>query len=318
MTLASAKSEARKVQRKFDVTPLNAYTLNDAFKLWCNLKRGKIVSYRDEKRRLTRYIMNHIGNRQLDQITAPLVIKTVQPIERAGHQCTLKRVLLRLREILDLAVCAGYIEHNPCARVSRVFAAPVKKPMPAPDWRALPEVMTIVSKAPKRLQNLFLFSLCSMLRPCENAMLEKTWIESGILTIPASKMKMKRPHRVPLTAFMLELIDKERSYSPHPKSKYVFSGTRSGHISKQALSKWLHTSELSGILVAHGLRSIARSWIADCTNAPFDVSESCLAHSTGNQIYLAYQRSDFLDARRKIYESWCSHVRDCAESAGLI
>ena len=101
MSLAEAKQAARKKQKEFDVKPVGGYTLRDAFVLWSNLKRGRIVSYRDEKRRIEYYLMRHLGSRQLDEITAPLVIKTVQIIERQGKQSTLKRILMRLREMME-------------------------------------------------------------------------------------------------------------------------------------------------------------------------------------------------------------------------
>ena len=114
------------------------------------------MSYQDERRRLERYIVKPLGGRQLDEITAPLVIRAVMPLEQAGKRATLKRVLMRLREVLDLAVCAGYIEHNPLARVSRVFAPPTVTPMPAVGWKDLPEVMRVMADAPERMQILFL------------------------------------------------------------------------------------------------------------------------------------------------------------------
>lgn len=52
--------------------PPPGYTLRDAFKLWCGLKRGRIVSYQDERRRLERYLIGPIGSRQLDAIRLAL------------------------------------------------------------------------------------------------------------------------------------------------------------------------------------------------------------------------------------------------------
>lgn len=184
-----ARQLARRKRKELGQEPPRGYVLSDAFRLWCNLKRGRITSYMDEKRRLERYVISPLGRRQLDEITAPLVIATVRHIEAEGHQATLKRVLMRTREIMDLAVCAGYIQHNPIDRVSRVFAAPIVKPMPAPPWRELPLVMETMKDAPARMRVLFLFSLCSMLRPGENAKLRKSWIEADVLTIPAVEMK---------------------------------------------------------------------------------------------------------------------------------
>lgn len=318
MSLAEAKQAARKKQKEFDVKPVGGYTLRDAFVLWSNLKRGRIVSYRDEKRRIEYYLMCHLGSRQLDEITAPLVIKTVQIIEHQGKQSTLKRILMRLREMMELAVCAGYIDANPLHRVSRVFAPARSTAMPSVDWRDLPTVMKVIKDAPIRMQNYFLFSLCSMLRPGEVAKLEKGWIINDVIHIPASEMKKGRPHRVPLSSLMKELLKRERMLSPHPKNKYVFAGRASNsHISKQALAKWLHASSLKGQLVAHGLRSIARCWMAD-NGVNFEIAEACLSHVVGDHVYRAYQRSDFLESRKAVMERWSSYVLFCAASAGIL
>lgn len=318
VTLKQARQEARKRRKALGLEPPRGYVLRDAFKLWCGLKRGRIVSYTDEKRRLERYLIGPLGRRQIDEITAPLVIATVRHIETAGHQATLKRVLMRTREILDLAVCAGYIAHNPCARVSRVFAAPVVTPMPAPPWAELPDVMRVMKAAPARMRVLFLFSLCSMLRPGEVAKLRKSWIADNVLTIPAEEMKKGRLHRVPLTDFMQRLLAAERALSPPPRSDFIFSSRSAGkHVSPQALAKYLHSTELRGRLVAHGLRSIARSWLAD-HETPFEIAEACLSHVSGTAVSRAYQRSDYLAARTPVMARWSTFVEDCARKVRLV
>lgn len=313
-----AKAEARKRQKSFDIDPIKSYTLNDAFALWCASKKGRIVSYERERRTIQHYIIQYLGSYQLDEISAPLVIKTVKVIEASGHQCTLKHVLMRLREILDLAVFAGYISHNPVSKISKAFAPAVSTPMPSMDWRTLPAVMRIMKEAPPRLQNYFLFSLCSMLRPGEVAMLEKSWIDHDVITIPAESMKKRRRHRVPLSSLMKKLLEREKSFSPHPRNKFVFAGRKSsGHISKQALAKYLLQTPLGGQIVPHGFRSMARCWMAD-NGISFEIAESCLSHVAGDKVYRAYQRSDFLESRRMVMEKWSSYVLFCAASAGLL
>lgn len=313
-----ARQLARRKRKELGQEPPKGYVFADAFRLWCTLKRGRIVSYMDEKRRLERYVIKPLGCRQLDEITAPLVIATVRRIEAEGHQATLKRVLMRTRELMDLAVCAGYILHNPVARVSRVFAAPIVRPMPSISWQSLPDALAVVKCAPMRTQTLFLWSLASMLRPGETAKLRKAWIDGDTLSIPAAEMKKERLHRVPLTTFMRLLLAKEASLSPHPRSSYVFAGRDPGsHISSQALAKYLHGTTLAGKLVAHGLRSMARCWMADM-GTPFEVAEACLSHVSGSQVSRAYQRSDYLDARRAVMRAWSDYLEHCARSAGLM
>ena len=318
VSLMQARQLARRKRKELGQEPPRGYVLSDAFRLWCNLKRGRITSYMDEKRRLERYVISPLGRRQLDEITAPLVIATVRHIEAEGHQATLKRVLMRTREIMDLAVCAGYIQHNPIDRVSRVFAAPIVKPMPAPPWRELPLVMETMKSAPVRMRILFLFSTCSMLRPGENAKLKRSWIDGDILTIPAKEMKMGRMHRVPLTVFMKQLLEAELRLSPHPRGDVIFAAKQAGkHISTQTLAKYLHSTQLSGKLVAHGLRSMARSWMAD-QEISFEVAEACLSHVAGSSVSRAYQRSDFLTARVLVMTRWSTFIKRCAREADML
>lgn len=317
MSLMEARQKTRQLRKEGGLEPPNGYTLNDAFNLWCKLKKGKIVSYKEEKRLIERYILKPLGTKQLDEITSPLVIQAVRHLEREGKQVTLKRTVMRLREMLDISVCAGLIQANPLAQLSKIFTPPKVTPMPSIDWRDLTEAMKVMAGAPEKTRRFFLFSLCSMLRPGENAFIEKSWIVDGAIYIPAEKMKRRKSFRVPISSLMQELIVKESLGTKFPGSKYLFAGrTKDNHINKQSLSKYLHTTSLKGKLVAHGFRSMARSWLAD-REVSFDVAEMCLAHDVGSAASRAYQRSDFFESRKKIMEEWGEYVRACAKSANF-
>lgn len=226
VSLMQARQIARRKRKELGQEPPRGYVLRDAWSLWKNLKRGRIVSYQDEKRRMERYIIGPLGSRQIDEITAPLIIQTVKPIEKAGHQATLKRVLMRTREVMDLAVCAGYITHNPIERVSKVFAPPVVKPMPAVPWSDLPNVMAEVKQARYRTQLLFVWTCMSLLRPGEAVKIKWQWIENDVLTIPADEMKKRREHRIPLLPEMLLVLAEAKKSLPSPSIGFHFSGQK--------------------------------------------------------------------------------------------
>lgn len=44
ISLSQARQKARRQQKDLNINPIRGYTLKDAFVLWCNLKRGRIVS----------------------------------------------------------------------------------------------------------------------------------------------------------------------------------------------------------------------------------------------------------------------------------
>lgn len=315
VSLKEARQRARRKRKEIGLNAPNGYVLRDAFKLWCGLKKGRIASYQDEKRRIENYLIEPLGNRQLDEITAPLIIYTVKHLANQNKLPTLKRVLMRGREIMDLAVCAGFIKHNPIQRVSKVFPAPKTKSMPALPWSSLVFVMKCMNDAKRDMKLLFLWSCLSALRPCENAKIEWDWIDGDILTIPASEMKKGREHRVPLTNQMKTVLD---MCFVDGRKKFVFEGRKSGtHVSCQKLAKYFHSTELKGKLVAHGLRSMARSWMAD-HGVRFEVGEACISHVVGSQVSRAYQRSDYFDQRVSVMRDWNAYVWDCAEKAGFL
>lgn len=84
--------------------------------------------------------------------------------------------------------------------------------------------MSVISYASRRMQVIFLWSLCSMLRPGEVASIRWEWIENDVLTIPAEKMKKRRQHRVPIIPALRYLLDEAKAVSRHPKSGYIFPG----------------------------------------------------------------------------------------------
>lgn len=309
-----ARAIARQKRRELELEPSGSYTVRDAFRFWCSKKRGRISSYRDEKIRLEKYVISKIGSRQLDSITPPIVIKLMEPIESAGHQSTVKRLLMRTREIFDMSVNAGYLHSNPLAKITKVFPVPKVKHMPSVDWKELPIVISqIEDLAPPKYRILFYFSLATLLRPVEAASVRLDWIDAESITIPAEFMKMKRAHRIPLTPFLISIINEAKRIRKNKRSPYLFPAPSANKpISSQSLAKWLHDQPVfRGRLVAHGLRSIGRSWLAD-NGVPFEIAEACLAHVVGSQVVRAYQRTDFFAPRTKIMARWHAFIQQCA------
>lgn len=319
ISLMQARALARQKKKELELEPPKSFTVRDAFKFWCSKKKGRIISYPDEKRRLENYIISKIGNRQLDTVTPPVLIKLLEPIEKDGKQSTVKRLLMRVREIFDMSVNAGYLHANPLTKITKVFAPPKVKNMPSVDWKELPIVVSqIETLAPEKYKILFYFSLATLLRPGEVISIRLEWISDEAITIPAENMKMKRVHRIPLTPYLISLINEAKRIRKNKRSPFLFPASNANKpISSQALAKWLHGQEVfKDRLVAHGLRSIGRSWFAD-NDVPFEVAEACLAHLVGSQVVRAYQRGDYFASRSKVMLSWHAYIMQCAQCAQI-
>ena len=151
ISLLQARAIVRKKQRELEIEPTGSFTVRDAFKFWCTKKKGRILSYRDERLRLEKYVISKIGSRQLDSVTPPMIIRLMEPLEEEGKASTIKRLLMRTREIFDMTVNAGYLSSNPLSKITKVFPVPAVTHMPAVDWKELPIVLSQLEKlAPQK------------------------------------------------------------------------------------------------------------------------------------------------------------------------
>lgn len=122
----------------------------------------------------------------------------------------------------------------------------------------------------------------------------KVWI------VPASRMKAKKEHRVPLVGRAWDLIAERR---PHRQSEYVFPGLRPGNpLSNVAMDMTLRRLEVE--VTVHGFRSSFRDWAAERSVFAGEVVEMALAHTIGSKVEAAYRRGDLFAKRRQLMEAW--------------
>jgi integrase len=114
-------------------------------------------------------------------------------------------------------------------------------------------------------------------------------------------MKVHREHRVPLSKQVIALLNSLPS-----REGLVFPGSKGKPLSDMTLTAVMRRMKVDA--VPHGLRSSFRTWAADFTNHPREVCEQCLAHTTGSDVELAYQRSDLFEKRRQVMDEWASFV----------
>jgi integrase len=143
---------------------------------------------------------------------------------------------------------------------------------------------------------------------------EKLW------TIPASRMKADREHKVPLSDRAL-LILREQKEARRPINPYCFQGWRPGRsLSDVALTSLLRRMRVTakvdgkdGIVTAHGFRSAFRDWAGDETHFAREVAEAALAHKVGDKAEQAYRRGDALKKRRELMDAWARYCDGAPE-----
>ena len=138
-----------------------------------------------------------------------------------------------------------------------------------------------------------------------------------VWTIPASRMKASREHRVPLTSAAVAVLKQMEAIR---QSDYVFPGMGGGRIGINAMHELLGAMGWRDAAKAHGFRSTFRDWAAERTSFPRELAELSLAHSVGNEVEQAYRRTDLFEKRRKLMEAWaafCAKVETDAARSSL-
>jgi len=113
-------------------------------------------------------------------------------------------------------------------------------------------------------------------------------------------MKAERNHVVPLCDEAMQIITTMKNWR-RPGSDLVFPSVRA-QLSDVAVSKMLHS--VAPDVTVHGCRTSFRTWGAEITSTPSAVMELALAHVNQNQVQAAYQRSDLLDLRKTLMQTW--------------
>src|SRR5262249_27035425 len=132
-------------------------------------------------------------------------------------------------------------------------------------------------------------------------------IDGNVWTVRAERMKAGKPHRVPLSDRVVEILA-----SLPREGEFIFVGARTSAVSNpHQLKRALQRTGYDNITV-HGFRSTFRDWAAETTSTANHVVEQALAHAIGNGVEAAYRRGDLFEKRRQLMEEWsryCDRLR---------
>jgi integrase len=262
---------------------------------------------------LQTYVYPYIGNLPVAAIDIGLVLRCIEPIWSAKTE-TASRVRGRVESILDWATVRkyrtgdnparwqGHLEHvlptkSSVAKVIHHAAMP---------YAELPDFMRHLRERDGVAARALEFAILAAARSGE--VIGARWAEvdlaARLWTVPASRMKAGREHKVPLSVHAIALL---RALPTEDGNPHVFLGPRSGSgLSSMAMPQVLKRMNRGDVTI-HGFRSAFRDWSAETTNFPNHVVEMALAHTIGDKVEAAYRRGDLLVKRRQLAEAWSKY-----------
>lgn len=280
---------------------------------WLEVKRAEITAdyAEDIMRSLELHVFPELGDLPITRLTAPLAISALKPVAAKGSLETVKRLCQRLNEIVNYAINVGLVQANPIVNIKTSFRSPKKENMPTIEPSELPSFMKTLSRASIKITTrcLIEWQLHTITRPSEaaGARWEEIDLENKLWTIPAERMKKRREHHVPLTPQTLEILEILKPISGHREFLFPADRDPKKHTNSQTANAAIKRMGYGGKLVSHGLRALASTTLNEQGFDP-DVIEASLAHVDKNSVRRAYNRSDYLERRRKLMDWWSEYI----------
>ena len=264
----------------------------------------------------TNYVFPIIGNKRVDEITTHDIRKILKPIWLEKEE-TARRVRQRMGATFKLAISRDWTKINPSDTFitsSLPVQTNIKENLRATPYPEVPSaVVSIRNSDSDTVTKLALeFKILTAARTAE--LLSANWaefdLEKGIRTAPATLMKMKRPHSIPLSDRVLEILDEARTL--YGDKGIVFPSKRSVNkgdhkpLSDGAFGRVLETQGINA--VPHGFRSSFKDWASEKQPGSDMPAEFSLAHVEGSRAKQAYLRTQLVETRRGLMNNWAVYV----------
>ena len=309
--------QTHKVDKANALKAATEHTLQVVAKNWLEEKKRTSGISEDHAadiwRSLERNVFPGLGNVPIKEIRPKLLKLQLDPIEQRGVLETLRRIISRLNEIFRWAATEELIEFNPADNLAQRFRKPKKQNMPALPPSELPRFLATLSNASVRLETRLLieWQLLTWVRPGEAVKARWSDIDTanGIWTIPADFMKMKKIHKVPLSREALRILEAMKPVSGHREWLFPSIKAPLSHMHEQTANAAIIRMGFGGELVAHGMRSIARTAAEEFGKFRIEVLEAALAHSKKDEIVAAYNRAEYLVERVALMQWWGDYVQ---------
>jgi integrase len=198
------------------------------------------------------------------------------------------------------AMWRGHLDHL----LSKAPKQSLKKHLPALPYQELPALMARLRERTSVAARALEFAILTAARADEvvSAKWSEFSFDAELWTVPASSMKGRREHRVPLVGRALAIVHEMAKLR---SSDFVFPGRfRGSPFGHNALNECLQGRMGVKDATQHGMRSTFRDWCGDCTSFPREIAEAALAHKIGGDVERAYRRGDALDKRRELMRAW--------------
>jgi len=277
---------------------------------------GWSVTHADRlMRQLERDVFPEIGNRHITDVAFTDIVALLRKVSIRTLE-TAHRLKIAFHGTFRYAMMHGLITQNPATDFREVLPTVKPKHMAAPTD---PKEVAPLLRAIDGFTGSFIVKCAMQLAPllfCRPGELRHAeWkeidLDRALWSIPGEKMKLKRPHLVPLSSQVVAIFRELKPLTG--EGRYCFPCHRSPLrcMSENSVNAGLRRlgfekEEITG----HGFRAMARTMLHEILRFEPDVIEAQLAHAVPDRLGNAYNRTQFIEKRTAMMQTWSSYLEE--------
>ena len=289
-----------------------------ARKWWANWKPARSEQHAGQvMRRFEANVFPYIGARPVSEIQAPELVAMLKGIEARGVSDLAKRALQTSSQVFRYAIAHGLAKRNPATDIkpADVLVSRQKQNLARVESRELPELLRHIDAYRGTATTRLAMKLMAMTFVRTTELIGARWEEfdfdAARWDIPATRMKMKTPHIVPLSTQAVNLLKTLQLITGH--SALLFPGERDHEksMSNNTILKALERMGYKGRMTGHGFRGVASTLLHEMG---FDHAhiEIQLAHQERNEVSAAYNHATYLKQRAQLMQHWSDYLDTCS------
>jgi integrase len=265
-----------------------------------------------------------IGTRPIAKITAQEVLAVLRAIEATGRYESARRMRSVLSRVFRYAIATTRAERDPASDLRGALTVPKAKHLAAiTTEKGAGALMRAIEGYTGHAITLLALRLSAHLFVRPGELRQAEWQEfdfdRSIWNIPEHKMKMRQPHRVPLSTQVTGLF--EELFELTGTGKYCFPSFRSP---RRPMSENTVNAALRALgfgqeeMTAHGFRAMAATLLNEHGLFNPDAIERQLAHMENNGVRRAYTRGEYWDERVRMMQHWSDHLDHLRDGAKVL
>jgi integrase len=293
---------------------------------WFELQKPRWVKEHSDTviQRLEKDVFPWVGNKPIAELNGRELLAVLRLVEARGAKSIAHRLKGIVGQVFRYAIVTDRAERDPSADLRGALAAEDDSHFGAVTKRG--EVAALMRGIEGYRGSLVVrcalrFSALVFCRPGEvrKAEWQELDFDEGLWCVPAARMKGRREHVVPLSRQAIALLNELQPLTGN--GRYIFPSSRS--VARPMSDGTILAAVLTlgyerGRMTAHGFRTVASTLLRESNLWRDEVIEFSLGHKDKNEVRGAYNRAQYLDERRQMYQWWADHLDQLEAGATVL